>query len=48
MKKDYGTATHKEIMAGMRVSIRIGKMIRAVKSPAVRNMIKELIALIQI
>lgn len=46
--KDYGTASHREIMAGMRVAIKIGKMIRAIKSPAVRHMIKQLIALIEV
>jgi hypothetical protein len=45
-KRDYGGATHEEIMAGMELAIKIAKMIRTMPNPAVRNMIKDLIALI--
>jgi hypothetical protein len=46
MAKDYGAAPHEEVMHGFEVAMKIAKMIREVKSPAVRNMIKKLIALI--
>ena len=45
---DYGTASHKEIIAGFKVAMRIAKQIQAVKNPAVRDVIKKLIALIRV
>ena len=48
MKKDYGTASHEEIMAGYKTVTDIANTIRAVKNPAVRDMIMKLIALINI
>jgi hypothetical protein len=48
MKKDYGTASHEEIMAGYKTATKIANTIRAVKNPAVRDMIKQMIAMINI
>jgi len=47
-KIDYGTAPHEEIIAGIQTATKIAEMIRAVPSPAVRDMIKKLIAMIRV
>jgi hypothetical protein len=47
-KKDYGTASPEEISAGFALAAEIAKKIREVHNPAVQNMIKELIALIEV
>lgn len=48
MKTDYGTATSEEIGDGFKVAMYLAKRIKDIPSPAVRNMVKELIALIRI
>jgi len=47
-KKDYGTATHEEILEGISVATELATRIRAMKNPAVRNLIKKLLELINI
>lgn len=48
MKRDYGTATYDEIQAGFKVAASIAETIKAIPNPAVQNMVKELIALIEV
>lgn len=48
MKRDYGTATSEEIHAGFAIATSIAETIKAIPNPAVQQMVKELIQLIQI
>ena len=47
-KVDYGTATADEINEGFKLAIDLAVRIKALPNPAVQNMVKELISLIQI
>jgi hypothetical protein len=46
-RKDYGTAPTEEILSGMKMAHEIATKIQAVKSPAVQNMILELLTLVK-
>lgn len=46
--KNYGTATSEEIHAGFAIATSIAETIKAIPNPAVQNMVKKLIALIQV
>lgn len=45
---DYGTATHEEISEGFKIAIDIALQIKKLPNPAVQNMVRELLSLIQI
>lgn len=47
-EKDYGTASHEEIISGIALAGEIAGMIHAVPNPAVQNMVKKLITQIVI
>jgi len=46
-RQDYGTAPTEEILAGMKMAHEMATKIQSVKSPAVQNMILELLAMIK-
>jgi len=47
MRTDYGTATHREILAGMQTATELARTIRAVPNPAVQHMILQLLKLLK-
>jgi hypothetical protein len=47
-RPNYGPASHEEIIAGINIAKEIGLTIKALPNPAVRQMVKDLIALINV
>lgn len=47
-KPDYGTATGAEVDEGFKMATRIAAEIKSHPNPAVQNLVKELVAMIQI